>query len=296
MDGDQPVGAAGAGGRSERLERFLNYQVHWAAWVLLAAAVVALLIYVPAGGLSLLNFTGTVAAIGPLLFAPAVVLTASDRRLLAMGAVIFAIPSLLDLTYRLLDLGFPTLRPVDFLDVPRSFGSLLAFAGLLMIGRAIGGVRSRRGRALTAVFGLVAIAVIGWQLTTTINLTGFVPPPSEGGPPLFFGRPPEQIIGALGRVVWLGWGYLLASALDQRLRWLAAGAALATANLVLDLAITIWVVPMPPPAPPDTTLFDLIALIETALIAGSFACLIVAAFVDLKGAGWAYPLEESGSR
>jgi hypothetical protein len=296
MDGDQPVGVAGTGDRSERLERFLDYQVHPVAWVLLAAAVVALLIYVPAGGLSFLNFRATVAAIGPLLFAAALLLTASGRRRLVLGAVAFALPSLLDLTYRLLDLGFPALRPVDFLDVPRSFGGLLTFAGLLMIGRAIGGVRSQRGRALIAAFGVVAVAVIAWQLTTTIDLTGLVPPPSEGGPLLFVGRPPEMIIGALGRSVWLGWGYLLASALDQRLRWLVAGAALTTANLILDLAVTIWIVLMPPPAPPDTTLFDLIALIETALIAGSFACLIVSAFVELKGAGWAYPLEESASR
>jgi hypothetical protein len=294
MDGDQPVGVAAAGGRSERFESFLNYQVHWGAWLLLAAAVLLLAIDLPRGDLSWPSVGYALGDISTLVFAAAVVMTAGDRRLLVAGAVTLAVPTLLDLSYRLLDLSFPALRPIDFLDIPRSFTGILACVGLVLIGRAIGGLRSRRSVAVTVAFGLVAVAVIAWQLSRTIDMTDMVPPPGEGGPILFLGRPPEMIIGTLGGIIWLGWGYLLAAALDQRLRWLAAAAVLTVVNLALSLAEVVWIVLLPPA--PSTEPFGFVGPIEAVLAAGSFACLLISAFVELKGVGWTYPREESASR
>lgn len=288
------MGGAGARGRSERFDRFLNYEVHWGTWLLIAAAVLVLAVYLPSGALSWSSVAGTLAAMGTLLFAAVVVMTAGDRRLLVAGAVTLAVPTLLDLGYRLLDQAFPILRPVDFLDIPRSFGGILALIGLVLIGRAIGGVRTGRGVAVTAVFGLVAVAVVIWRLSGTIDLTVMVPPPSQGGPILLFGRRPEMVIGALGGILWLGWGYLLASALDQRLRWLATAAVLTVVNLTLSLAEAVWIALLPPA--PNTDPFGFLGPIVTAVAAGSVVCLVVSAFVELRGVGWTYPREESASR
>lgn len=294
MDGDQPVGAAAAGGRSERFESFLNYQVHWVAWLLLAAAALVLAIDLPSGELSWSSAGYALAASSTLIFAAAVVMTAGDRRLLVAGAVTLAVPTLLDLTYRLLDVSFPALRPIGFLDFPRSLAGILTLIGLVLIGRAIGGTSTRRGAGLTAAFGIVAIAVVGWLLSSTIDMTDTVPPPGAAGPMLLFGRPPTMLLGALGGISWLGWGYLLASALDQRLRWLATAAVLTVVNLALSLAEALWIMLLPPG--PGTAPFGFLGPIQVALACGSMACLIVSAFVELKGVGWTYPREGSASR
>jgi len=119
----------------------------------------------------------------------------------------------------------------DLASLAVGFGALAGLIGKFMIGRELGGVKSRTGR-LAVVLGFAIFGVSALSRVLTFS-TAFPP-----------GVEPQQLLAALpgfvlGPTIYLGWAYLLGASADARKKWLAAGSAVILALITLELLITI---------------------------------------------------------
>jgi hypothetical protein len=264
----------------ESLERFLNFRVHPAVWLLLALAVLYFTLAIVVGGFAFVSWLGAFAGAGAFVFAAAVVLVAADRRLLVAGAVSLCVPPALLFARRLATQVVPQLAAADLLEVPSAVGWLFTMGGALAIGLAVGGVRSRLGWAAVALGIGAAFTLVLWQLSNLLAVYADWPPALQ--PPL------NWSLSLLGSLVWIGWGYLLGAGFSAGLRWLVVGVTAIFLGVVLDFAAV-------PLVTADTQpLFDQFALPAFQLLSiASWAALVASAFVELKSPGWSYPTASS---
>lgn len=168
--------------------------------------------------------TGDVLPALPILFAAAVVFAVPRRRLLVAGAMVMAVSAVLTILAGLVVLP-------DAADAVRhTVTAGLFVAGPLLFGHGLDGVRSQRGAFVVALAFVLALvlAIYAVAIGATI-LVADIP----------FG---SLILASsvVAHFAILGWGYVLAAALDRGAKLIAAGAALmilvsGPLLLVLDL-------------------------------------------------------------
>jgi hypothetical protein len=176
----------------------------------------------------------TLGGAAPFVFAAAMTwATPRDRRLIfATWAIVAA--GVAHLLVLLLDPQSSSTTPLlaDAAHWLNQATWVLESVGVVMIGLALGGIRSAVG---WTVFWLgVAVGVIGVGLVT-------MRAPANIGP---F----DVLLGTAAQVLPMAWGYLAAAAVDARRRWFAVGGLLMLAYL-LSVILLSWFAP-----PLDTSL------------------------------------------
>ena len=212
------------------------------------------------------SFTGLQAisaamAAAPFLFAAAAVYVSPVDRRFVYGALALAYVELLAVVGMLF--APARLNVAAWEDIDRFLGLagwLMTLGGLLLVGLAIGGVRTR--------FGLASVA-----LGAVLFLFAEVQVATLGLPALAaeFGMPIEQVlVSYLAPLVIIGWAYLLGAALDNQRRFLAVGAGI---RVALSVVGVLFVIVNPAPGTdfaPVTLLMTLAGFVGwAALIAGA---------------------------
>ncbi|MDQ3657972.1 MAG: hypothetical protein M3457_23220, partial [Chloroflexota bacterium] len=221
-------------------------------WVLLAIAVadVSLRIQSASTFLGPLAIPGAVMLAAPFVFAAAVAYVApADRRFL-YGAIAIAVKEFLAILQILFGPRFLGIEAAsDIVRVVGDAGWLFTLVGLLLIGRALGGVRSRRGWAAVA-FGIgVFVLSDAWNASRLIS-----------NPALWELFSIEQIvIGFVGPSLVIGWAYVLGAGLDRGLRWIPLGTALILGLTAADVLLVLLSL-----TGPDTD-FELINAVSTLI-------------------------------
>jgi hypothetical protein len=254
---------------------FFEYRVHPAIWVLLGLAALDFLFEFTLRGFNLLLVPGQLAGAAPIILAAAILLVARDKRLLVFAGLALAYGPVLQLADRLLYEFLPQLRMYDLMSVPLDLTWAFTLAGTVAIGLALGGIRSRVGWAAVLVGILIVLVEDAWYVNFLAGL-------ADGSMPI------PLALGSLAAPLrFVGWGFLLGSALDRGHRLIAFGAGLWLA------AATAWrviftLVPIGPLGDVDSLnaasgLIDLVA----------WAALIWGVVTELKSAGWSYPAERT---
>lgn len=223
------------------------------SWLLLGLAVV----YVALVGRNEWSTVApTLGGAAPFVFGAAMTWAAPQDRRLSYGTWAIVASGVLHLVVVLV--GLQSLSTPLLADVARWMNEatwLLEAVGVVLIGLALGGIRSALG---WTVFWLgVAVGLIGVGRVT-------MDAPANVGP---F----DVLIAVAAQVLPVAWGYLAAAAVDARRRWFAVGGLLMLMYLLFTILL-LWFAP-----PPDTTLqrlefgADLVGLL--ALVALSYGAL-----------------------
>lgn len=145
----------------------------------------------------------------------------------------------------------------------------LTFGGLLLIGRALGGVRTRAGQ-LGITFG--ALVFVASEASYVATLQEQL---SQPGVDLnVYESLLAVVTGLVSPTVHIGWGYLLGAALENARRYTAIGAGLILTLAGFGVAMTVLA-----PATPGPNL-AIASVISLALRVAAWTALIVAALTE----------------
>jgi len=180
----------------------------------------------PFGGSSFGEITrlpGVILTSAPLLFATAVAFVApADRRILWAAALI-AVPEAANVLVMAWSTWVSFIGD-DLQPVAGSITAVVQAAGLVLLGVALGGLRSRLGRIiLIAALIYYAYAIV----RNGLNLSSIASTSEQDFPLIWYIAP------LFGGTALVGWAYLLGAAIDNRRPALALGSAL----LVLPVLI-----------------------------------------------------------
>ncbi len=266
---------------NEPLERFLNFRIHPAVWLLLGLAVLDVAFTAAVAGFEPTALLFAVNEAGAFVFAAAVVLVAGNRRMLVAGALSLSAVAAVILLQRLANEFAAQLVLGDAFTVLHSLAWLAGVGGALAIGLSIGGIRSRVGWLAVGLGVVVALAITYWQLSMLLPVLADWPP--DLLPQL------SMSLSLVSGIMWIGWGYLLGAAVTARLRWLTLGVVIIFAGEALNFAA------IPLVTPDNYQLFNEFAAPAVALLSiAQWLAFIASAFVELTGSGWHYPTEPAG--
>jgi len=233
-------------------------EIAWPVWLALGLAVVAAIIRATSAGASI---TGTIAGAAPFLFVAAVLYARPADVRFVYGAAAIVAYQAIPLAGQLLPNEWIARMPVLF-DVRAfaiTYDIALLIVGLVLLGMAVGGVRSRVGWLIVALGALVATVNIVRSVASLVEL--------PLGDVLTLDLALSFLLGAGAA---LAWAYLLAASVDARRRYLAIGTALViAATYLIDLLL------LPFDRGPQTD-FALLAIIFGALLALGWLTMAVA--------------------
>ena len=250
-------------------------------WAMLGLAGFAVFVLIRERGLSLelADAPSIFLRVGPFLLAAAVALAApADRRFLWGALALCASEAWFLLRFFEPASGEPTLFGVAL----ESLGSALwalTLAGLLLIGVAVGGIRSRFGWLVLAIGALVFVVSAAWQVISYASI------PTDQ---LFLILSPEQfVVGVIGHAVIIGWAYLLGAGLDNNRHYLAVGAGLMLGQAAFGVMRLLFL-----PVTPDAD-FTLLNLMSLTVSVAAWSALIAAAMTEF-GPRRLTPADDSG--
>ena len=203
----------------------------WPVWVLLALAALVMAYSVIQYGLHL----STLAFAAPLLFAAAVVYVAPSDKRFAWAAVLIALqPAVAIIAAWLPNFWFDTVPGdwknatpllMDLGNIAQDVARLLLFAGLGLLGLALGGVRTLVSAAIIGVGVLFSIFQAAEFLGTQID-----------------GMPIEMTVQSIvfPTLYIVGWAFVFAAALESRRPLMLAGTGLLVALIVFDRLQDWW--------------------------------------------------------
>lgn len=193
----------------------------------------------------------TLAGAAPLVFGAAVMWAAPQNRRFYYGTWALIAATVL----RLLTVYLAGRLAADvplLADLPRWLTEaawVLEFIGLVVLGLALGGLRSRAGWTLFWIGVLVGLMAVAWVTTH----------------PALEADPIGALLTAAAQAVPVAWGYLAAAGLDARRRGFAVGGSLMLAYLGLTFML-LWF-PLGPDINPDLVTFGLGVLRFVAWVA-----------------------------
>jgi hypothetical protein len=205
--------------------------IKWAVWVLLALAALVMAYSLIQSG----PHIGVITFAAPLIFAAAVVYVAPADRRFAWAAVLIALgPAVASIAGWLPDFWFDTVPGdwknatpllIDLGNTAQDVARVLGFAGLGLLGLALGGVRT-----------LVSAAIIGVALLFSfIQVADFLGTQIEGMP---IDMTVQSIV--FPTLYMLGWAFVFAAALESRRPLMLAGTGLLVALIVFDRLQDWW--------------------------------------------------------
>lgn len=216
----------------------------WVALVLAAASVAVALLQSTQVDVS--TVADAVVSAAPFVFVAALIYAAPRERLVLISAFCFAVAPTIGLVRlffrgdKYLLPGFPSDAYIgfaglvtDLADGLRQFDWLVTVGAILALATYIGVVRSRSGWATVGLGVVIAVAQVG---------------------ALFAQRPPPEIesaeqfaVSVLAQSVVIAWAYLLATAIEHRLRLISAAVTIRLALAVFGLLLTMWLNANPGP-------------------------------------------------
>ena len=228
--------------------------VHWSVWVLLLLALGYL---ARAFTFPIFEPVAALGAVAPLFFAAAVVYVAPSDRRVTWAALALAGGPVLRLLVGLVPGQWIASAPI-LVDVGHSaieLGNVLLFVGVVLLGIALGGIRSAFGVTVVVFGGAVALADLVWVLAHPV-----------ADLPMF------ELVRSIGfaTLTAIAWAFLLAAAIDALRSWVIVGVGLLFAKVVVEAALLWW-------APGPGTNFDVISLAVNGMALVGWVAMIGAA-------------------
>ena len=199
----------------------------------------------------------TLAGAAPFVFGAAMSWAAPQDRRFVFGTWAIVTSGVLHFIVALVDLQSSSPMPL-LADVANGLNDaswLLEAVGVVLIGLALGGIRSNGGWTVFWLGVAVGLIGVGWVTMDAVANVG----------------PFDVLIAAAAQGLPVAWGYLAAAAVDARRRWFAVGGLLMLVYLLFIILLD-WSAPAP-----QTTLQrlefgrDLVGLL--ALVALSYGAL-----------------------
>jgi len=180
----------------------------------------------PLGGSSFVEITqlpGVILTSAPLLFAAAVAFVAPTDRRILLAAALIAVPEAANVLVMAWS-AWVSFIGDEWQPVGGSITAVAQAAGLVLLGVALGGLRSRVGRIL-----LIAAVLYGGYviLRNGLNLSSMASTSEQDFPLIWYVTP------FFSGIVTVAWAFLLGTAIDNRRPAIALGSAL----LVLPMLI-----------------------------------------------------------
>ena len=201
------------------------------SWLLLALAVVYVALV---GRNEWFTVAPTLGGAAPFVFGAAMIWAAPQDRRFVYGTWAIVAAGVMHLLVALVDLQSSVSMPL-LADVARWLNEatwLLEAVGVVLIGLALGGIRTAVGWTVFWLGVAVGLIGVGWVTMGAATNVG----------------PFDVLIAVAAQVLPVAWGYLAAAAVDARRRWFAVGGLLMLMYL-LFIILLHWFGP-----PPDTTL------------------------------------------
>lgn len=214
---------------AQALRRFDVRAMQPAVWVLLILAIVDVVVRIRSDGSFVDPFRIPLlaAAAAPFVFAAAVVYSAPADRRLVWGALALASTELLVVLAHILQPPWLSLGVIsDAVAVVRRVGPLISVAGLVLIGVALGGLRSRLALAAAGVGAAVFVLGSLWSLARLLEPSSDLQLPFD-----------QVVITFVAPLVTVGWAFVAGAAFDRGMRLMTLGAALIVSLAALDTVL-----------------------------------------------------------